>query len=90
MPREPGELDRGSTFVRCMVDQGFVVGWLRPGDRMLLRCACGAVTALTRDDLARLLGSDAPLEMSVLRLRCARCGLPPNEAWFAWQGEEDA
>ncbi len=69
---------------------GFDVGWLRSGDRLLLGCMCGATTTLTRDDLVRLLGADAPLDLIGLRLRCARCGRPPWEARIEWAaGDED-
>jgi hypothetical protein len=68
-----------------MAGDGFDVGWLRSGDRLVLGCACGAVTTLTRADLVLLLGADAPLDMIGLRVRCARCGQQPQEAWFAWE-----
>ena len=64
-------------------EDGFNVGWLRSGDRLLLGCTCGAATTLTRDDLILLLGADAPLDLIGLRLRCARCGQQPWEASYA-------
>lgn len=69
-------------------EDGFGVGWLRSGDRLLLGCPCGAATILTRDDLILLLGADAPLDLIGLRLRCARCGQPPREARFEWAGDD--
>jgi hypothetical protein len=72
-----------------MAEDGFTVAWLRPGDRLVLGCHCGAVTTLTPADLALLLGADAPLNGIGLRLRCARCGQPPCEARFDWEDEGD-
>ncbi|MDQ3989363.1 MAG: hypothetical protein M3291_09245 [Actinomycetota bacterium] len=79
---EPGA---SSTFVRIMASDGPTVGWLRPGDRLVLACLCGAETTLGRDDLIRLLGANAPLDLIGLRVRCARCGQPPCGGWFDWQ-----
>ncbi len=62
---------------------------LRPGDRLVLGCPCGAVTTLARADLLLLLGAGAPLDGIELRLRCARCGQPPCEARFEWQDGRD-
>ena len=67
-----------------MAGDGFDVGWLRSGDRLVLGCICGAVTTLGRADLIFLLGADAPLDLIGMRLRCARCGQRPHEAWFEW------
>ncbi len=80
-----------SWFVRAMAagDDAFTVGWLRPGDRLVLGCHCGAVTTLARTDLVLLLGADAPLDLVGLRLRCARWGQPPCEARFDWQDDRD-
>ena len=71
-----------------MASDGPTVGWLRPGDRLVLACLCGAETTLGRDDLIRLLGADAPLDLIGLRVRCARCGQPPYDGWFDWQRDE--
>ena len=65
-----------------MASDGPTVGWLRPGDRLVLACLCGATTTLGRDDLIRLLGADAPLDLIGLRVRCARCGQPPCDGRF--------
>jgi hypothetical protein len=65
------------------------VGGLRPGDRLVLACLCGAVTTLARGDLALLLGADAPLDLIGLRVRCARCGQPPCDGWFEWERDGD-
>ena len=62
---------------------------LRPGDRLVLGCRCGAATAPGRADLIHLLGADAPLDPIGLRLRCARCGQPPCNGWFGWQRDRD-
>ncbi len=72
-----------------MANSGFTVRWLRPGDRLILGCLCGAVTAFARDDLILLLGADAPLDLIGLRVRCARCGQPPCDEWFEWRSDED-
>ncbi len=64
-----------------MVDDGSTVGWLRPGDRLVLACLCGAETTLGRGDLIRLLGTAAPLDLIGLRVRCARCGQQPCNGW---------
>jgi hypothetical protein len=68
-----------------MADDGSTVGGLRPGDRLVLACPCGAVTTLGRGDLVLLLGADAPLDLIGLRVRCARCGQPPRDGWFEWE-----
>ncbi len=75
-------------FVRIMANSGFTVQWLRPGDRLILGCFCGAVTAFARDDLISLLGADAPLHLIGLRLRCTRCGQQPCNARFDWQCDQ--
>ena len=75
---------------RMAADAPFTVAWLRPGDRLVLGCLCGAETALARAALILLLGADAPLDLIGLRLRCARCGQPPCDAWFDWRDEDDA
>jgi hypothetical protein len=62
----------GSALVRAMADDGSTVGGLRPGDRLVLACLCGAVTTLARGDLFLLLGSDAPLDMIGLNFRATR------------------
>ena len=62
----------------------FTVARLRPGDRLVLGCGCGAATTLGRGDLIRLLGAAAPLDLIGLRLRCARCGGPPSGGRFEW------
>jgi hypothetical protein len=72
-----------------MADDGSTVGWLRPGDRLVLDCPCGAVTTLARDDLVLLLGADAPLDLVGLRVRCARCGQQPSSGWFDWERGRD-
>jgi hypothetical protein len=82
---EPGA---SSTFVRIMAGDGLTVRWLRPGDRLVLACLCGAATTLGRGDLIRLLGADAPLDLIGLRVRCARCGQQPCDGWFDWQRDE--
>jgi len=41
----------------------FTVAWLRPGDRLVLDCPCGAATALARADLVRQVGADVPLAL---------------------------
>ena len=71
-----------------MVSDGLTVRWLRPGDRLVLACPCGAETTLGRDDLIRLLGADAPLDLIGLRVRCAHCGQQPCDGWFDWQRDE--
>ncbi len=75
-------------FVPIMANSGFTVRWLRPGDRLILGCLCGAVTAFARDDLISLLGADAPLHLIGLRLRCTRCGQQPCNARFDWQRDQ--
>lgn len=60
----------------------FTVARLRPGDRLVLGCGCGAAATLGRGDLIRLLGAAAPLDLIGLRLRCARCGGPPSGGRF--------
>jgi hypothetical protein len=83
------EPDEGSAFVHAMASDGPVVGWLRPGDRLVLACFYGAETTLSRGDLVRLPGADAPLDLIGLRVRCARCGRPPCDGWFDWRRDED-
>ena len=68
-----------------MANSGFTVRWLRPGDRLILGCLCGAVSAFARDDLISLLDAGAPLHLIGLRLRCTRCGQRPSNARFDWQ-----
>ena len=71
-----------------MASDGLTVRWLRPGDRLVLACLCGAVATLAHGDLVLLLGADAPLDLIGLRVRCARCGQPPCGGWFDWQRDE--
>ena len=73
-----------------MANSGFTVQGLRPGDRLILGCFCGAVTAFARDDLILLLGADAPLHLIGLRFRCARCGQQPCNARFDWQRDQSS
>jgi hypothetical protein len=73
-----------------MAEDEFTVAWLRPGDRLVLGCHCGAVTTLAPADLVLLLGADAPLDRIGLRLRCARCGQSPCEAWFDWEDDRES
>jgi len=67
---------------------GPTVGWLRPGDRLVLACLRGAATTLGRGELVLLLGADAPLDLIGLRVRCVRCGQPPCDGWFDWEPDE--
>jgi hypothetical protein len=72
-----------------MARDGLTVRWLRPGDRLVLGCLCGAVTTLGRGDLILLLGAAAPLDFIGLRARCARCGQPPSDGSSDWQRNQE-
>jgi hypothetical protein len=61
-----------------MASDGPTVGWLRPGDRLVLAWLCGATTTLGRDDLIRLLGAAAPLVPAAWREAACPAGRRPR------------